>query len=147
MERFEGKSEYLLYNALPTCLVKKVLAYNMIAKKEGFNVLMLASLKKYKGLEEFIDIAKLLEPYIEISFTLVINATKKDVTSYFDGKDLAHNIKILSSQGDVIPFYKKASLVLNLSHTDGWIETFGLTILEQALEFLLLYHLLVGQPK
>ena len=33
-------------------------------------------------------------------------------------------------QADVIPFYNKASLVLNLSHVDAWVETFGLTILE-----------------
>jgi len=31
---------------------------------------------------------------------------------------------------DPTPFYKKASILLNLSRVDMWVETFGLTILE-----------------
>ena len=129
-EQFFGKKEYVVYNALSASFAKKALACNSVNKKESFNILMLASLKKYKGVQEFIAIAKLLESNTHISFTLVINATQKDVNIFFRGKDLTNNIKILSSKSDVIPFYNKASLVLNLSHVDAWIETFGLTILE-----------------
>lgn len=129
-EQFFKKKETVVYNTLSASFAKKALAHNLGTKKEGFNILMLASLKKYKGLEEFIEIAKLLESNTRISFTLVINATHEDVNKYFKDKSLTHNIKILSSQNDVIPFYNKASLVLNLSHVDAWVETFGLTILE-----------------
>jgi glycosyltransferase involved in cell wall biosynthesis len=91
---------------------------------------MLASLKLYKGIEEFVEIARSLEPHKKISFTLVVNASEQECESYFKGKDVSKNIEIYSSQSEVAPFYSKARLVVNLSHTDTWIETFGLTIIE-----------------
>ena len=129
-EPFSGKKDCVIYNALSDSFVNNALNQNNRKAKDCFNVLMLSSLKAYKGVQEFVEIAKLLKLNTHISFTLVINATQKDVTIYFRDKDLTHNIEILSSQSDVIPFYHKASLVLNLSHVDAWIETFGLTILE-----------------
>ncbi|MDB4302831.1 glycosyltransferase family 4 protein [bacterium] len=129
-EKFSGKKEYVVYNALSDSFVNNALNQNNVKAKDGFNVLMLASLKVYKGLQEFVEIAKSLESNAHISFTLVINATQKDVNIYFRDKDLTNNIEILSSKSDVIPFYQKASLVLNLSHVDAWVETFGLTIVE-----------------
>ena len=129
-EQFSKKKEYVVYNALSDTFVNNALDQNNRNIKDCFNVLMLASLKAYKGVQEFVEIAKLLETNKNISFTLIINATHKDVNKYFKNKDLTDNIEIFSSQSDVIPFYNKASLVLNLSHVDAWVETFGLTILE-----------------
>ncbi|MDC1505124.1 glycosyltransferase family 4 protein [Winogradskyella sp.] len=129
-EQFLEKKEYVVYNALSNAFVNNALNQNNIKTKDPFNVLMLASLKAYKGLQEFVEIATLLEPNKHISFTLIINATHKEVDIYFRNKNLTKNIKIYSSQSDVIPFYHKASLVLNLSHVDAWVETFGLTIVE-----------------
>ena len=129
-ERFEDINDYVLYNVLSSSFVTKSMEQPLRANNEDFNVLMIASLKSYKGLEEYIEIAKILESNSRISFTLVINAVQKDVATYFKDKELAHNIEVLSSQSDVTPFYNKASLVLNLSRIDAWVETFGLTILE-----------------
>jgi glycosyltransferase involved in cell wall biosynthesis len=129
-EQFSGKKEYVVYNALSDSFVNNTLNKKNIKTKDDFNVLMLASLKAYKGVQEFVEIAKLLESNTHISFTLVINATQSDVHVYFRDKNITHNVTIFSSQSDVIPFYNKASMVLNLSHVDAWIETFGLTILE-----------------
>ena len=39
-------------------------------------------------------------------------------------------MSIFPSQSDLKQFYCDANLLLNLSKTDQWIETFGLTILE-----------------
>lgn len=129
-EQFSGKKEYVVYNALSDSFVNNALNQNNRKAINCFNVLMLASLKAYKGVQEFVEIAKLLESNTYISFTLVINATQKDIKMFFRDKDLTDNIEILSSQSHVIPFYNKASLVLNLSHVDAWVETFGLTIVE-----------------
>ena len=129
-EKFSGKKDCVIYNALSNSFVNNALNQNNRKAKDCFNVLMLASLKAYKGVQEFIEIAKLLELNKNISFTLIINATHKDVNKYFKNKSLTDNIEIFSSKSDVIPFYNKASLVLNLSHVDAWVETFGLTILE-----------------
>ena len=40
------------------------------------------------------------------------------------------NLQIISRQNDVTPFYNEASIVLNLSDKQRYVETFGLTALE-----------------
>lgn len=40
------------------------------------------------------------------------------------------NLQIISRQNDVTPFYNEASIVVNLSDKQRFVETFGLTALE-----------------
>ncbi|CUQ12167.1 glycosyltransferase [Phocaeicola sp.] len=40
------------------------------------------------------------------------------------------NLQIISRRNDVTPFYNEASIVLNLSDKQRFVETFGLTALE-----------------
>ena len=40
------------------------------------------------------------------------------------------NLTVYPRQNDVVPFYNRASVVLNLSNKNQFIETFGLTALE-----------------
>ena len=95
------------------------------------NILMLSSLKRYKGTLEFIRLSKLLPQF---KFTLVINDTQKNIDRYLkeviasDG--VSKNIEVYSRQSSVIEFYNNASLVLNLSDKTQFIETFGMTALE-----------------
>jgi glycosyltransferase involved in cell wall biosynthesis len=88
---------------------------------------MICSLKVYKGVDEFFILAQKNPQYI---FKLVVNASEKDIQDYFTGKELPQNLNIYPTQTDTHPFYREASIILNLSHTDLWVETFGLTILE-----------------
>lgn len=37
---------------------------------------------------------------------------------------------LIPRQNNLVPYYQQASLVLNLSRVDEWVETFGLTIIE-----------------
>lgn len=92
-------------------------------------VLMLSSLKLYKGTLEFIQLAHTLPDYI---FHLVINDSVQNIQSFISENkiDVPSNLKIFDRQDNVIPFYKEASLILNLSNKDLFIETFGLTALE-----------------
>ncbi len=92
-------------------------------------VLMLSSLKEYKGTCDFIELAAQLPQY---KFILVINDTQESIDKYFKGKSLAleDNITIYSRQDNVSKFYNSASLVINLSDKNLFIETFGLTALE-----------------
>jgi glycosyltransferase involved in cell wall biosynthesis len=99
-----------------------------------FNVLMVCSMKAYKGVLEFIEIASKLVYKDEIRFKLVLNASQNEIDAFFKNIVLPANLLFFPQQKDVIPFYTNASLVLNLSRTDEWVETFGLTILE-ALSF------------
>lgn len=92
-------------------------------------VLMLGSLKEYKGTDEFIAIAKELP---EFNFELVLNENEENIATYWKTKNLTtpQNLTVHPRQEDVVPFYNKASLVLNLSDRHRFIETFGLTALE-----------------
>lgn len=92
-------------------------------------VLMLGSLKGYKGTLEFIALAARMNKY---SFELVINDSQENIDRYLKEKGITPtaNLTIYPRQDDVAPFYNRASLVLNLSNREQFIETFGLTALE-----------------
>ena len=94
---------------------------------DPFNVLMLASLKEYKGVNDFLYVAEQL-PHLH--FDLVLNADQEAVNAYFSDVELPANLELFPSQSNVHPFYKRAHLVMNLSHPDKWVETFGMTALE-----------------
>lgn len=92
-------------------------------------VLMLSSLKTYKGIKEFFQLAKLLPQY---KFTLVINDGQKNIDNFLSDNQIGilPNLKIYTQQKNIIPFYENASLLINLSNPKLVIETFGLTAIE-----------------
>ena len=92
-------------------------------------VLMLSSLKAYKGTNIFLDLAKHLP---ELDFELVINDTKEAIDDWLKSENLIppENVVIQARTKDVASLYNRASLVLNLSDPRLFIETFGLTALE-----------------
>ena len=96
---------------------------------ERKNILMLSSLKVYKGMREFLNLAAMLPAY---TFTLVINDTQKAIDNWLktNGITPTQNITIYSRQADVVPFYNSASIVLNLSNPRLFVESFGMTALE-----------------
>ena len=96
---------------------------------ENRRVLMLGSLKEYKGTREFIALAGRQPQYM---FELVINDSQENIDRYLREKKIipTENLAIYPRQEDVTPFYNRASLVLNLTNRRYAIETFGLTALE-----------------
>jgi len=96
----------------------------------GFNVLMLASLRDYKGVPEFLALARRLQGREDIRFHLVVNDNDEDIQRYFQGASQPSNLTVYPRTNDPGAHYAKASLVLNLSRPHQWVETFGLTLLE-----------------
>lgn len=92
-------------------------------------VLMLGSLKGYKGTKEFIGLANRMKEY---NFELIINDSEENIRSYIkrNSIDVPENITVHPRQNDVVEFYNRATVVLNLSNRKLAIETFGLTALE-----------------
>lgn len=135
LESFENKSQLVIYNSLPSNFTKTALihAYSPFHAGE-FNLLMISSMKAYKGVLEFIELARKMQNNEVLRFKLVLNATQAEIDRFFEKIVLPANVFLFPQQKDVIPFYSNASIVLNLSRIDEWIETFGLTILE-ALSF------------
>lgn len=96
---------------------------------EPKTVLMLSSLKKYKGIIEFTKLANKMQHY---DFMLVINDNKNNIQKFFDRYVItaSNNLTVFSQTNNVIQFYEKASLLLNLTDPNEFIETFGLTAIE-----------------
>ena len=96
---------------------------------ENQRVLMLGSLKEYKGTKEFIALAGRLNKF---QFELVVNDSQANIDRYLNENRIipTENLTIHPQQDDVAPFYDRASLVLNLSDKRLFVETFGLTALE-----------------
>lgn len=117
---------YILYNAIETEFLNKAIENRNISSIQN-NVLMVCSLKDYKGVNEFVELAKKNERY---SFKLVLNASQGEIDSYFKDTVVPNNCQIFDVQKDLHPFYKWASVILNLSRPNEWVETFGLTIIE-----------------
>lgn len=133
-------------NALPSEFIAQ-LHPDPISAFERKTVLMLSSLKEYKGTREFIKLAADLPQF---KFVLVINDTQENIDKYlstppqksgekygeFIGGSTGQrwlnpsNLTILSRQEHVAVFYNVATIVINLTDRHQAIETFGLTSLE-----------------
>jgi L-malate glycosyltransferase len=116
---------HLVYNAIEDEYMAKVTTREQ--REKPSNVLMVCSLKTYKGVWEFWQLSKDFPDY---HFRLVLNASGQDIEAFFARKERPLNLMIYSTQKDMHPFYRWADVILNLSRPDGWIETFGLTIIE-----------------
>jgi L-malate glycosyltransferase len=117
---------HVLYNAIEDSFLQEAQRY-IRPECEAKNVLMACSLKVYKGVDEFIHLAAALPA---LNFRLVVNASENEINEYLKEKKLSNNITIFPVQTNLHPFYQWADVVVNLSHPDKWIETFGLTIIE-----------------
>jgi len=96
-----------------------------------FRVLMVCSLKRYKGVDEFIKIARHVQTVRpEISFRLILNAVRRDVDQFFTSVNIPDNVYIETRRSSLDEVYSSSSLLMNLSRPDEWVETFGLTLIE-----------------
>lgn len=116
---------HLVYNALDQSFLDKVIQVKN--REKPANILMVCSLKWYKGIYEFIQLAA---DHPEYRFRLVLNANQIEIDTFFHTLSIPDNTELFSAQKNLHPFYAWADVLLNLSRPDGWIETFGLTIVE-----------------
>ena len=125
-EPIKQANKHILHNAIEDSFLTR--ANNYATHRDGLkNILMVCSLKEYKGVNEFIKLASILPDH---NFKLVLNASYEDIANYFQLNSITKNVELFATQSDVHPFYQWADLVLNLSRPDEWVETFGLTIIE-----------------
>lgn len=121
-----GKANITL---IPNVVNPKIIKNSSQVKwsKTEFNVLMLASLRPYKGIHEFVELANKIP---EVSFALVLSDQEKEVDVWKENLIYGQNLDIYPVQESVVHFYKNAHLIMNLAHPDKWLETFGMTVLE-----------------
>lgn len=126
----EGPPVLVVPNPVGAALVVRAEAHAPRQDRQQFRILMLASLRGYKGIEEFMVLAKGVLNRTDISFDLVLNAEADDVAAFARRHSDAANVTIHPRTDDPALFYGRTDLVLNLSRVDEWIETFGLTLVE-----------------
>lgn len=119
---------YVVPNALPEAFAQRL----VFDKESAFarqTVLLVASLKKYKGIMQFMELASRLPQY---KFVAVVNDEAATIDSFLkeEGITLSDNLTIYPRQEDVASFYQQSSILLNLSDPTQFVETFGLTVLE-----------------
>ncbi len=117
---------FILYNAIEDTFVERA---RQLGRKDVVerNILMVCSLKVYKGVLQFMELAKLNQ---EFKFRLVLNSSREEIDSFFEEGSIPSNVEVFDTQTELSGFYHWADLLLNLSRPDGWIETFGLTVIE-----------------
>lgn len=126
----EGPPALIVPNPVGAALVARADGHAPRQDRQQFQILMLASLRGYKGISEFMALAEQLQDRKDISFDLVLNAEADDVATFAKRHRNAANVTIHPRTDDPAKFYRSADLVLNLSRVDEWIETFGLTLVE-----------------
>jgi len=125
-ENIKNVTSHIVYNAIENSFLE-IASQNRNKKEIRKNVLMVCSLKDYKGIPEYV---KLVELNLDLEFKIVVNASQNDTHAYFKKFKSYSNLLIYSTQTNLHPFYQWADVILNLSRPNEWIETFGLTILE-----------------
>jgi glycosyltransferase involved in cell wall biosynthesis len=125
-ELIKKAKKHILPNAITNDFLERA-KQQAVEKTNLKNVLMVCSLKAYKGVNEFVQLANTIS---ELNFKLVLNAPQAEIEAYFNDISLPQNLTIFDTQTDLHSFYNWADLVLNLSKPTEWIETFGLTIIE-----------------
>jgi glycosyltransferase involved in cell wall biosynthesis len=120
-----------VYNALAADFLERAALSTYQHQHDGcFRVLMLAALRDYKGVLEFLSLASQLAERAEICFDLVANEEEAVIQHYFIDKKLPSNVMVYPRTSNTTIHYSRASLVVNLSRPDQCVETFGLTLLE-----------------
>jgi len=118
----------VVHNALaPGFLAKALQTPLPAASPAPFVVLMACSLRDYKGVPEFLALARALP---ELTFELVLNAAPGAVADYQRQQVIPANLTLFAATADMHPHYRRAAVVVNLSRPAEWVETFGMTVLE-----------------
>lgn len=123
----------VIHNALPQqdrAAAKQIAIQRLnCAPNKPFTVMMACSLKWYKGIDSFIEAARRLYE-VDIRFKLVVNCEPQELDQFFAFRELPRNLVLVRRPDSVFDHYRTAGLVVNLSHREAWIESFGLTLLE-----------------
>lgn len=130
-EKFNRPTKQLvIHNSCSEVFEQKAHLISPTIDGKTFVSMMICSPKKYKGVEEFLAIARKFSQNAGYHFELILGGTEIEVVTFLRNLEVPSNVTVHSCCYDVLPFYARSHLVFNLSRPDEWIETFGLTILE-----------------
>lgn len=117
----------VIYNCLDDHFIKQANKYIQLDFSKRHTILLISSLRKYKGIYTFLELAKNLVQY---QFEMVLSSSQIEVNEFIRSIDISDNVKIYSISTNLHPYYRRAKILLSLTNPKYCIESFGLTILE-----------------
>jgi L-malate glycosyltransferase len=126
---FPKAVKHVIHSCLPSSFIQEATIHAHIGHRR--TVLMVAKAADESGLPELIELAQSMP---RTKFEVVINSTKKKVQRYISHYNVPDNVMIYDMQTNLHPFYQRAAVVLNLSHTSEKSDEFDISIL-QALSY------------
>ena len=125
-EPFKKPVAAVIYNGLRADfpVVNQV---NAREKFTGKQLFFAGSLKAYKGIDQLLQLALHLPSFEVIA---AINCEEVELEQYKKSHTIPENMSFHIRPANIKSYFERSFLVLNLSLPDGWVETFGLSLLE-----------------
>lgn len=118
---------FVVYNPIEFNPVPDNLDEYLNEKLKQKMIFMPTSLKEYKGVFQFVELARCNPDY---NFVLLCSTELSEMQKFFAKTDLSRNLTLVGKQKSLEKFYREAAVTMHLSLYDKCIETFGLTVLE-----------------
>jgi L-malate glycosyltransferase len=118
---------------IPNCLADTQPKTASVKKRnthKKMNILFVGSLRKYKGIDQFVSLANEFCDDERFEFRMVLNGEKYEIKNYIASHHHLENLSIQGPCSKMESNYIWSDLVVNFSLPGQWVETFGLTLLE-----------------
>lgn len=126
-DNVDFKDSVVVYNPVEKTEVPRDVDLYLKRKFERKLIFMPTSLKKYKGVFQFVELARIMADF---DFILLCSSEHSEMQKFFSETSLPKNLTLIGKQKSLEKFYREATISINLSLYDKFIETFGLTVLE-----------------
>lgn len=125
---FPGKPYLITYPCVDPLIVEAAgSAVPRRTNAQQFVVGLICSLVWHKGYREFIKLATMCP---EFRFMLVLNGDPETFASEYPSGSRPANLEVHFNVTRIATELEKMDLLLSLTKREGWIETFGLTLIE-----------------
>lgn len=126
--QFSRKPYCITYPCIDQRILDNAMTQVSVAKEaRPFTVGLICSLIWHKGYVEFIQLAAMCP---EFRFVLVINGRSESFYDKIPVSDVPGNMVVHFSVKEVAKVLIDMDVMLSLTKREGWVETFGLTLIE-----------------
>lgn len=125
-EKFSNPIQDVLYNGLRSDF-PSVITVDKYKKFSDRIIVFAGSLKIYKGVKQLLHLAVALPDFNIIA---ALNCEVAELKEFSLNNNIPDNVKLLSRPSNLLEILGESFAVLNLSLPDGWVETFGLSLIE-----------------
>lgn len=126
--QFRGQPHRITYPCIDQAILESAARQpELQTASTPFAVGLICSLIWHKGYAEFVRLATLCQDY---RFVLVINGRPETFYAQFPANRLPVNLVLHFNLKNVSEVLAEMDVLLSLTKREGWIETFGLTLIE-----------------